>query len=201
MNNKIKKLWFYIHDDYRNGPNIYSYNRPPLYLINIKNNNNYNENNSDINNENNSDINCDDDNYSDSDSYADDESFDIDFILPSNNKLRLYIVNEFPNYTPIWHMDIDYNKNNNDQYTNIYLKIFTQIHECMPFKLTGHTNSYKDIGYYPDVNDKYKNMNNIINDELIHEINSTSNDCGKYFFIVLDSNGYYYYNKLLTPIC
>ena len=81
----------------------------------------------------------------------------ITFEIPKQGYTRLYIANEYPQYQPVWHKDIK----NDEDYDNIYLKIFSQIHNSMPFKVTGVNCGYKEEGYYPGITQEIKEIPNI----------------------------------------
>jgi hypothetical protein len=119
------------------------------------------------------------------------EACEIKFALPKERQ-RLYIVNEFPYNKPIWHKDIDYDE-------QLYLKIFSQIHDCMPFEVSGYDNAYVEEGNYPDISNDIKNMHDIIDKDLIKQI-TEGEDKGYYFLFVVDSNGNEIITKLLNPI-
>jgi hypothetical protein len=121
------------------------------------------------------------------------EACEIEFALPKESQ-RLYIVNEFPYNKPIWYMDID-----NDDTEQLYLKIFSQIHDCMPFEVSGCDSAYVEEGNYPDISNDIKNMHDIIDKDLIKKITECE-DKGYYFLFVVDSDGNEIITKLLNPI-
>jgi hypothetical protein len=167
----VKSFWFHIIDDYRSGRSIYTYTNPPKY-----------EEENDDNDEEESEYN------------TPEEACEIEFSLPKEGQ-RIYIVIDFPEYRPIWYKDI-----NNDENTELlYLKIFSQIHDCLPFKVTGYNCAYKEKGYYPDVPNNIKNLPNIINKKLIIKI-SELEDNGYYFIFIVDSDGDEIMTQLLNPI-
>lgn len=122
------------------------------------------------------------------------EACEIKFDLPKERQ-RLYIVNEFPYNKPIWHKDID----DDDDTEQLYLKIFSQIHDCMPFEVSGYDSAYVQEGNYPDVSNDIKNMHDIIDKDLIKRITECE-DKGYYFLFVVDSDGNEIITKLLNPI-
>ena len=181
-----KTFWFQITNDYRSGPSIYT------YPDSSDSTNESNDMNNDINNDMNNDMN--DNNY-DEENEIPMEACYVSFEVPEEGKNRLYIVNEFPKYQQIWHKDIGKDEN----YKNIYLKIFSQIHNCMPFRVTGINIAYKEEGEYPDIPNEIKDMANVLNQK---ELKSIENDIdGYYFFFVIDSDGNEVSTNLLIPIC
>ena len=121
-----------------------------------------------------------------------DELFEITFEIP-NCGYRLYLVNEFPDYKPIWYKDFT-----DENINNIYLKTFTQIHDCMPFVVSGWTPSYVEEGEYPEVTEEIENMEDVLPLEIVNEIEE--NDEGNYFIIFIDNNGDELSTQLLRPI-
>ena len=119
----------------------------------------------------------------------------INFEVPKQGYDRLYIVNEYPQYQPVWHKDIKKDGN----YKNIYLKIFSQIHDSMPFKVTGVNCAYKEEGHYPDVPKEIKETPNVLNEKELEDIED--NYDGLYFFFVINSDGEEVSTNLLIPIC
>ena len=120
-------------------------------------------------------------------------AFDITFEVPKENA-RLFIVNEYPNYSIIFSKDLS----EDDDYEKIYYKIFSQIHNCMPFEVTGYNSAYKEEGYYPDVPKNIETMPSIISEKMVDEI---TNGEGYYFLVIIDSEGDNNLTKLLIPIC
>ena len=164
--NQLKSFWFYYSNDYRSGRSIYTYTNSPEYG---EQQDEYDENN------------------------TPEEACEIKFALPEERQ-RLYIVNEFPYYKPIWHKDID-----DDNNEHLYLKIFSQIHDCMPFEISGYNSAYIEEGNYPDVSNNIKKMHDIIDKDLIKKITECE-DKGYYFLFVVDSDGNEIITKLLNPI-
>jgi hypothetical protein len=162
--NKLKSFSFYISNDYRSGRSIYAY-------INLQN----------------------DEDDGDDENNIPEEACEIKFALPKKRQ-RLYIVNEFPYYKPIWYKDID-----DADTKQLYLKIFSQIHDCMPFEVSGYDNAYVEEGNYPDIFNDIKNMHDIIDKDLIKQITECE-DKGYYFLFVVDSDGNEIITKLLNPI-
>ena len=109
--NKLKSFSFYISNDYRSGRSIYAYINSQKYGEKQDG---------------------DDGDDGDDENNIPEEACEIKFALPKERQ-RLYIVNEFPYYKPIWYKDID--DANTEQ---LYLKIFSQIHDCMPFEVSGY---------------------------------------------------------------
>lgn len=165
------KLWFHITDDYRQGRNIYTYLKPPR-----------NE--------------CEepvlDSESDDEEDTAPEEACEIAFELPTETEYRFYIVNEFPEYKVVAHEDFD----DDEKCDRYYLKIFSQIHNCLPFVVTGWTSSYKDEGHYPDVPDDIRQMPDIPLPDTILDMGSSE----VYFAVVLDCDGNEVFTKLLNYI-
>jgi hypothetical protein len=182
---KEKTFWFHIASDYRSGRSIYTYTKPPKY-------DNEDEDDEDDDNEEDNNEEDNDNEEDDDDEDAPEEATDIKFALPKEG-IRIYIVNEFPNYQPIWYKDVD------GDTTPIYLKIFSQIHESLPFVVTGMTSGYKEEGYYPDIPEYIQAMPDVIDKELVNKISELEDD-GYYFVFVVDSNGYAIQTELLNPI-
>lgn len=123
---------------------------------------------------------------------APEESIEITFILPEKD-YRIYLVNEFPSYDtkPIWFMDL----NKNEDYEKFYKKMFSQIHDCMPFEVSGYNSAYKEEGTYPEIPKDIKIMEEI---EICKDIKENKDHV--YFLCVLDCDGNELFTKLLTPI-
>jgi len=77
---KLLKYWFFITNDYRSEKRIYTYTNSPKYG---------------------------EEQDGDNENDTPEEACDIEIELPKEGQ-RLYIVNEYPYYKPIWHKDIDY---------------------------------------------------------------------------------------------
>jgi hypothetical protein len=117
----------------------------------------------------------------------DEDISEIDLEMPKEG-IRIYIINEFPYNKPVWYKDLK----EDEDYNKIYEKIFSQLHECMPFVVTSYTS--KEKGYYPAVSDEMKEMEDI---EGIKEIENRNGD---YFLCVIDSKGNELLTKLLRPV-
>lgn len=93
-------------------------------------------------------------------------------------------MNEFPNYCIIWHKDIG----NDEDFEKIYLKLFLQIHNCLPFKTIDQNSTYgeEDIKLLEDVLEK-KMLDDIINND----------EDGVYFMCVIDNNENEIFTELL----
>lgn len=158
-----KQLWFYVYADYRTGMNIDVYNRSSED----------NENNEDLDEEN-----------------APEDALDITFKLPAHG-YRIYLINEYPSYSdkPIWYKDLP----TIDDCEKVYKKLFSQIHHCMPFEVTGYNSAYKEEGFYPEIPEDIK---------LMSEIGIRTDICedGVYFVCVLDHEGNEIFTKMLTPL-
>ena len=60
--------------------------------------------------------------------YPPKQSFDVVFTKPQSNKLRLFILNGFPDYDYIWTKDISIYRD----YSKLYNKIFHDLHGKLP---------------------------------------------------------------------
>lgn len=118
----------------------------------------------------------------------------ITFNIPKEG-LNFYIVNEFPNYEPIWCKNI----NESDDYRAMYLKIFSLINKCLPFNTTGHTCSGKERGDYPKITKEIKDMTCCVDKKIISNIKK-NDDEGCYFVFVINSDGEQIFTKLLLPL-
>lgn len=116
------------------------------------------------------------------------EAIEITFKLPTKGN-RMYLINEYPNYdtTPMWYKDLS----KDDDYEKIYKKLFSQIHGCLPFEVTGYNSSYKEEGKYPEISKDFLKMETV-------EIPSL-NEEGLYFLCVLDYKGNELFTEILTP--
>ena len=169
MTQTTKNFWFTIQNTFGNGTIINNYTLPPQEYNN--DNINFNEEEPD---------------------YAPEEACEITVTLPTTFDYRLHIINEYPEYNVVWSKD--FNKEDNPNYHQTYMKIFSQINNHLPFVITGHTSSYKDKGYYPTIPKEILEIPNI---NKIEEIIKNNFD-GYYFAFVVDSKG----NEVLTePIC
>jgi hypothetical protein len=178
MTEQIKSFWFYMNDDYRSGLSIYAYTKSSKY---------------DDNDEQDTE---DDEEQENEEQQIPDGALEINFVLPNEGR-RLYIVVGFPHYKSIWHVDID---NDDDNHAKLlYLKIFSQIHNRMPFQVTGYTGAYHEKGHYPHVPDNIKCMPDIIDHELVTKIKQRQ-DYGDYFLFVVDKYGNEVRTNLLNPI-
>jgi hypothetical protein len=196
--NKItsKSFWFNLCDDYRTGRSINTYTKPPV--------------DEDDDGDDNicssiaakatevtvatTKAEAEDVDYTDDDSYTPEEAAEINFSLPTEG-MRVYIVNEYPDFTPVWHVDVSDDADTNQ----MYLKIFSQIHDCMPFQVTGLTSAYKEDGYWPDVPDDIKQLPNIIDQSAADIIKKRVNN-EHYFLFIVDSDGYDFGTHLLNPL-
>jgi hypothetical protein len=172
---KLKTFWFYINDDYRSGKSIYAYTKSSKY----------------------------EEPEEEPDEEPEEEpdnipygAIEIKLGLPKEGR-RLYIVVGFPHYKSIWQTDIDSHDDNHVK--TLYLKIFSQIHNRLPFYVTKYTSAYHEKGYYPHVPDNIKSTPNIIDQELVKKI-SERQDYGDYFLFVIDKYGNEITTNLLNPI-
>lgn len=118
---------------------------------------------------------------------APDDALEILFELPEEG-YRMYLMNEYPSYNtePIWSKDLS----EDDDYEKIYKKIFSQIHGCLPFEVTGYNSAYKEEGYYPEISEEIKLFKEINIPDLEEE--------GVYFICVLDTEGNEIFTKMLS---
>jgi hypothetical protein len=173
-----KTLWIHInHNNYRTGTTIDTYVLPP------SNSSEDNENKSNL------DGSEHDDNSSDDETpeSAPEEATPFTFECPPYDNYRLYICCDYPKYDNLFYVDCDTLKS----CKNLYLKIFSQIHDCLPFEITGWTSAYKEEGYYPEVSEEIKLLPEINLDKLERY------DMYDYFVIALDNLGNEYFTKLL----
>ena len=70
----------------------------------------------------------------------------------------------------------------------LYLKIFSQIHDSMPFKITEHDLAGREKGHYSDIPDDIKSINNVIDPTLAEKINDEE-DCNNFFIFICDKDG------------
>ena len=118
---------------------------------------------------------------------APEDALEITFILPKQGR-RMYLMNEYPTYNtePIWSKDLS----EDDDHEKIYKKIFSQIHSCLPFEVTGYNSAYKEEGNYPEISEEIKLFKEIEIPDLEEE--------GIYFICVLDTEGNEIFTTLLT---
>lgn len=116
---------------------------------------------------------------------APEEAVCYSFSIPE--KYRIYIVSEFPNYKIIGHIDTK----NKDFCKKLYLKMYSQIYNCLPFQITGYNSAYKEEGYYPEIPEDIKNIPNI---NIINKLNH--NEYNIYFVFAIDKDG----NEVLCEI-
>ena len=69
-------------------------------------------------------------------------------------------------------------KENAEKHIN---KAFSQIHECLPFVVTGHTGAYKEDGYYPKIPKEIEEMDTI-------ELNIPEYTDNIYFLVLMDKS-------------
>jgi hypothetical protein len=162
--NMKKTFWIHIdHNNYRTGTTIETYERPP-------------------NQENESDTSDDETPES-----APQEATPFMLELPPFDNYRVYVCCDYPKYDVLFYVDCDTLK----ACKNFYLKIYSQINECLPFEVTGWTTGYKEEGYYPEVPEEIKALPEINLDKL------EKDDMFDYFVIALGDNGNEYFTKLL----
>lgn len=118
---------------------------------------------------------------------SDDEAVPYSFEIPIN--YRIYIIDECPNYKIIGYIDTE----KEEDCKKIYLKMFSQIYNCLPFEITDFNSAYKEEGYYPEIPDEIKNMSDI---DIIEKIKEENTGDGVYFVFAIDRNG----NELFTEM-
>ena len=114
------------------------------------------------------------------------EGMEIDCRLPSDGNYRIYIVNEYPSFYPVFDKDIS----SDSDCEKIYLKIFSQINDCLPIKDKININcDKKNINIQKvEVTPEIEEMDNIIDDnELLKTIEEETE--GYYFLFIVDSLG------------
>ena len=130
----------------------------------------------------------DEDNEDSDEENAPEDALDITFKLPTQD-YRIYLLNEYPSYSdiPIWYKDLP----SKDKCEKVYKKLFSQIHDCMPFEITGYNSAYKEEGFYSEIPEDIK---------LMSEIDIGYNICeeGVYFVCVLDHEGNEIFTKILS---
>ena len=109
----------------------------------------------------------------------------IEFALPPADKIRLFSV---AGDKILFYLDLDEDDYKNVK--NISRKIYSQVHGCMPFKVTGMSCAYKDEGYYPDIPQEILDMPDI------DDVKSLSHN----YLIAIDSGGDDVYSLIITPL-
>jgi hypothetical protein len=161
-----KQFWFQVSNDYRSGTSVYTFEKGP------------NED---------EDRDEDESDYEDS---APEEAFPITLPLPEN--CRIYVICEYPYYKIVDYVDVD----KESDCKKVYYKMFSQIHDCMPFVVSGYTSSYKEEGEYPEVPEEIKNMKDIqMIEDLKEEMESGDN---VYFVIAIDEDGEEIFTEMLN---
>lgn len=122
---------------------------------------------------------------------TDDEEFTCgSFKLPKKGKIRLYIVRNYCFVIDtIFFLDI----NEKDDYNKIYLKMFSQIHKCLPFEITKYDRNNKEEGYYPK---ELTDMENILDKDILKQMIGGDYE---YYFFVVNSKGKEIDTKLFFP--
>lgn len=177
--NKISKIskmfWFHVDmNDYRSGTNIYTFEKGPI------------EDDKEDEVENNEDENKEDEEDVENDR-APEEAVPYSVPLPTQSNYRIYILNEFPEYKIIDYIDADEEKD----CQKLYMKMYSQLHECLPFSVTGYNSAYKEEGYYPEVPENIKNM------PKIEKIKNNEDDNFVYFVFAIDRNGKEVFTNIL----
>lgn len=130
--------------------------------------------------------------YEDEEVITPDEACKITFEIPKEG-CRVYLVNEFPEYKPIWHKNVSTYEDIN----KIYFKLFSQIHGCMPFEITDYNSAYKEECEYPEIPEEI-----MLFEEIAKEItdNIRENIECVYFMCVINNEGDEIFTALLTTI-
>lgn len=160
-----KLFWFNYYDDYRSGPHLSVYTKEPELDPNEF------------------------------------EALSHKFELPSQDLFRIFIVKELELskwskldannfYKTLWTKDI----NLNEDYNEIYLKIYSEINQRLPFVVSDWNCAYKEEGHYPDIPDNYKDIPNYLNNDIIEEINDS--DVRFSFIFIIDKDG----NEILCKL-
>jgi hypothetical protein len=113
------------------------------------------------------------------------EAMEIDCQLPSDGYYKIYIINEYPSYYSVFNKDIS----SDLDCEKIYLKIFSQIHDCLPNKNITNINYDNNINIEKvEVTPDIEEMENIIYDnELLKTIGDEIE--GFYILFIVDSLG------------
>ena len=119
---------------------------------------------------------------------AEEEAVAYSFQIPEN--YRIYVNCEFPFYKIMGYVDTK----NEEECKKLYEKMFSQIYNCLPFEVTGYDCSYRDEGFYPEITDEIKNMDEIEIIEKIKEENISGDNV--YFVFAIDKDG----NELFTEM-
>ncbi len=165
MRRMSKMFWFHVDmNDYRSGMNIYTFEKGPIEDVK--------------------------EDEVEEDDRAPEEAVPYSVPLPTQSNYRIYILNEFPEYKIIDYIDAD----EEEDCQKLYMKMYSQLHECLPFKVTGYNSAYKEEGYYPEVPENIKNMPKI---EKIEKIKNNEDDNFVYFVFVIDRNGKEVFTNIL----
>ena len=122
--------------------------------------------------------------------------FNRNFELPLEGKIRMYLCNDaYDTETPVWYRELE----KDADHKSIYLKMFSQIHDCIPFKVTGHNCAYKEEGHYPNIPAEIKKMTDGLTEQELEDINNNYED--RFFVFTIDSDGTNISADLLVPIC
>lgn len=130
-----------------------------------------------------------DEDESEDDEYAPEEAVPYNFKIPSD--YCIYIVTDYPEYK----IKACINTEKRDILKKLYHKMFSQLHDCLPFEVTGHNCAYKEEGYYPEVPYDIKKMPDI---KIIEEMKE-ENDSGDhvYFVFAIDNEGNEVFSEML----
>lgn len=115
------------------------------------------------------------------------------FVLPSKNNIKIFIIKkQYDACENFW----DYETSDKENYDDIFLKIFSQIHNHLPYKLKIVNKSHKVEGYYPPVPYRIKALANFLTDNIIERYKE---DYDMYygFLCVMDSQGNLLKHELL----
>jgi len=177
-----KMFWFHIDmNDYRSGTHIYTYEKGPKICDENEINENENENENEDENE----------DEIEEEEVAPEEAVPYSFPLPIHQNYRIYIVSECPEYKIIGYLDAD----DEEECRDLYLKMFSQLHGCLPFLTTGYSTAYKEEGYYPEVSEKILKLPNI---DIIEEMKQKLEEGDfVYFVFAINKNGDALFTEML----
>ena len=114
------------------------------------------------------------------------EVFEINCQLPKDGYYKIYIINEHPSYYSVFNKDIS----SDLDCEKIYLKIFSQVNDCLPLKDDYITDCIKNNRNIEkaEVTPEIEEMENIIYDnELLKTIEEETE--GFYILFIVDSLG------------
>ena len=115
-----------------------------------------------------------------------DAAFSVELELPEKG-VHFYIINEFSG----WDIEQKIWFENYKDAKRAMMKLYSQINNCLPFKVTGMSSSYKEDGYYPDIPEEIQKMNKIDFEPL--------NDEEYYFVVIVDKEDGIVDDLLIQP--